>query len=315
MKSNVIRLANNNSPATSLNSAIKSFNLHCNSRNLSKCTIDYYNYSFLAFTKFTDLPPIDITTDTIRAFLVSQSEHINETTLQHRHCALNVFFKFLTEEGYLESNPVERIPKPKRKKSVINTFSNDDMEGILKVCKNDFVGIRDRAIILLMFDSGLRASELCGIKLNDIDWTENTVLVLGKNNKERTSPFGTSTKQAINNYLSRRPEVDHDNLFISTLGNPLDRYGLRAIVSQVCKKADITGVRCSPHTFRHTSAVSYLRAGGDVFSLQKLLGHEDLSMTRRYAELSQSDVIEKHRQFSPADKLQSSQTTGRKRLR
>jgi integrase/recombinase XerD len=142
MESNVIRLSNSNSPVTSLSAAIKSFILHCNSRNLSQCTIDYYNYSFLAFTKFTDLPPIEITTDTIRAFLVEQSKHVNETTLQHRHCALNVFFKFLAEEGYLQCNPVARIPKPKRKKSVINTFSIDDMERILKVCKNDFVGVR-----------------------------------------------------------------------------------------------------------------------------------------------------------------------------
>ena len=105
-------------------------------------------------------------------------------------------------------------------------------------------------------------------------------------------------------------------LFVTCYGDPLDRYRVARIVGSRCTQASITGVRCSPHTFRHTFAVTYLRNGGDVFSLQKLLGHSDLMMTRRYAELSQTDVQEKHRLYSPADRLESPKNgQGRKRLR
>ena len=99
------------------------------------------------------------------------------------------------------------------------------------------------------------------------------------------------------------------------MATPMNRQRVHTALFDCGKKAGVTGLRISPHTFRHTFAVMYLRNGGDVFSLQKLLGHSDLTMTRRYAELSETDVIEKHRQFSPADAFGMTKQNGRKRLK
>ena len=104
-------------------------------------------------------------------------------------------------------------------------------------------------------------------------------------------------------------------MFVNHYAEAFTRWGLRDTVSKRGRQAGVTGVRCSPHVLRHTCAVMYLRNGGDVFTLQKLLGHEDLTMTRRYAELSQTDVQEKHRLYSPMDALRPKTKTGRTRLR
>ena len=105
-------------------------------------------------------------------------------------------------------------------------------------------------------------------------------------------------------------------MFVTCYGDPLDRFRTLDAVKARCKAAGVVGVRCSPHTFRHTFAVQFLRNGGDVFSLQRLLGHSDLTMTRLYAELSQTDVTEKHRLYSPADRLRpAGPNRGRTRIR
>lgn len=122
-----------------------------------------------------------------------------------------------------------------------------------------------------------------------------------------------TTKHALLNYQARRGNLPTLSLFVTVYGVGVDRYRVRDIIIERGKQAKVGGVRCSPHTFRHTCAVMYLRNGGDVFSLQKLLGHTDLTMTRRYAELSENDVCEKHRKFSPGDALpQTARVVGRR---
>ncbi|MDH7603180.1 MAG: tyrosine-type recombinase/integrase, partial [Armatimonadota bacterium] len=116
-------------------------------------------------------------------------------------------------------------------------------------------------------------------------------------------------------YLVRRGELGHDRVFVNCFGEPADRNTIYRIVRKRGEQAGITGVRLSPHTLRHTFAVSYLRNGGGVFDLQKVLGHESLEMSRKYAELADEDVIAKHRKASPADSLSSRSTGGRKRMR
>ena len=219
-------------------------------------------------------------------------------------------------DGLLDQNPIDRVDKPRRRRAVISTFSPEEVESILATCRNDFVGVRDRAIILTLLDCGLRASELCGLRLEDIDWREQTLLVVGKGDKERIVPFGSAVRRVLGEYIGRRGDLPCRELFVSVYGEPINRHRLRAIVRRRCEAAGIKGVRCSPHTFRHTFAVMFLRAGADAFTLQKLLGHSDLAMTRRYCELSRTDVLEKHRLFSPADRLRPvGPTSGRKRLK
>lgn len=300
--------------------ATNGFLASCKARNLSPQTYDYYRHRLTAFAKFLeanggDKAAAEVTTADVRAFLTQQLEENSPTTASHSYTALSAFYKHLEREGYVNQNVMARVEKPKRRKTLIQTLSAAQVEALLRTCVGrGFYAVRDRAALLALLDTGLRASELCGLELDDLSLEEQTMLVLGKGDKERVVPFGASVKSALVSYLNKRGD-DAGAVFVNHFGEPLTRYGLRGMVIRRGQEGGITGVRLSPHTLRHTMAVSYLRAGGDVFSLQKLLGHSDLSMTRKYAELSEQDVLEKHRRFSPMDALKPKAKSGRRRLR
>jgi site-specific recombinase XerD len=317
----VVRIHDLHTPADDFAEARKAFESYCQSKNLSTSTVQYYGYRLQSFNsyltaKHDGCSPADVTPAGIREFLLYEREQSSAATANHSLCTLRVFFKFLRDEGYIDNNPAKSISKMKTRKPVIETFSSEEVTAILNTCDKDFCGTRDRAIILILLDCGLRASELCGLELEDVDWTEQTFIVVGKGNKERKVPFGQGVRQALSSYISRIGNTDVNALFVTHDGEPLNRYRLREVVRIRCRRAGVTGLRCSPHTLRHTCAVSYLRAGGDTFTLQKLLGHSSQEMTRRYCEsLQAEDVQAKHKQFSPVDNLKSIKTTRKRRLR
>jgi integrase/recombinase XerD len=163
---------------------------------------------------------------------------------------------------------------------------------------------RDRAIILVLFDTGLRASELCAITIGDVNIDRSNIKVVGKGSKERVVFFGRRTAKALWRYLvlqlaSSKPD---DTLF--SVGNPDDfrsmsRCVLRTLLKRIGERAGVPNVY--PHRFRHTFAINYLRNGGDLFTLQELLGHSNLEMVRRYARIAQIDCANAHQQASPVD--------------
>ena len=320
-KSNVVRIASLTPLSSDLDAAIEGFVRRCQSKNLSPRTVEYYGFRLRAFQKFLDAnyptsAPADVTSEIVRAFLDAERESNSAATAAHSLTTLRVFFNFLATEGFVQANPMSGVEKPKCRKTVLSTFTLEQVESVLATCGKDFTGARDRALVMMMLDCGLRVTELCTLTLRDVNWTDQTLLVLGKGDRERVVPFGRATHSALTAYLARRGELETDTLFVSVYGEPMDRFRVRKIVAGRCEKAQVKGVRCSPHTLRHTCAVTYLRNGGDVFRLQKLLGHSSLDMTRKYAELSQTDVQDKHRMYSPADRLQSAKkTSGRTRLR
>lgn len=318
MRKNTIRVLEN-APATSLKLAIKAFTSTCKASGLSKSTIDYYSYRLQALQKNlgNDCPPADVTAERIRKFVSDELNNKSKTTAHHAHVVLNVFFKWLTSEGILDENPMLRVEKPRRSQKVIQSFSAEQIEAMLDACDNTFSGLRDKAIFLVLFDCALRASELCSLNVEDVDFTENTILVReGKGGKARIVPFSVATARALSSYLTRRPDdLETDALFVSVNRNRLTRFALKDIIKKRCETAGIIGVRCSPHTFRHTAAITFLRNGADAFAVQRLLGHTTLDMTRRYCNMTDGDLAEKHRAFSPANSLQSSKQKPGKRLK
>ena len=320
-QSNVVRIAKYAPLSEDLGAAIEGFLNCCRSKNLSGNTLIYYRNRLNAFSRYLEetcpgAGPKDVNPLIVRDFLTTETDNHSASTASHSFIALRTFFGFLVNDGFLLENPLSKVDKPRQRRAVIDTFSMQQVEAVLATCGKDYTGVRDRALVLVMMDCGLRVSELCGLRLDDLNWTEQTMLVVGKGNRERVVPFGSVTRQALLDYAARRGELDSKSLFVSVYGEALDRHRVHRIVKGRCEKAGITGLRCSPHTFRHSCAVTYLRNGGDPFSLQKLLGHSDLTMTRRYAELSQTDVQEKHRLYSPADRLQPAKNgQGRTRLR
>ena len=212
-------------------------------------------------------------------------------------------------EDIITSNPFSRVKVPKPPKKVIVTFSGKQLAAMLKSVNTSMTaGFRDWTIILMLLDTGLRASELVGLTMDNVNLEDGMVKVLGKGSKERIVPFGAKVQRALWKYIQRyRPQPANPlfpTLFLTASGNPITTDRLRTIIEKYARRAGIEGVRCSPHTFRHTFAISYLRNGGDVFSLQRILGHSSLEIVRNYVNLAEADIKACHRRFSPADNME-----------
>ena len=163
-------------------------------------------------------------------------------------------------------------------------------------------------ILLLLLDSGIRVSELVNINHEDVNLSEGWIKISkGKGGKERIVPVGSVVQKALWKYINHcRPQPltqKVTRLFLSDDGLPLTRSGIQQMLRRYGKRAGISGVRCSPHTFRHTFAKSYLVNGGDIFSLQKILGHSSLASVRIYLNLFGTDIKKQHQKYSPADNL------------
>jgi integrase/recombinase XerD len=222
--------------------------------------------------------------------------------------AVRAFWSWLLAEEFIEVNPFDRIMIPKPPKKVITPFSEEQVRALLNtIDTRSAIGFRDWTIILTLLDTGMRVSELTDLKMNDVNLAQRCLKVLGKGNKERIVPIGITVQRAIAKYLNKyRPNPLYplsDNLFLSRDGVPLTPNRIQSMIEKYANSAGITGVRASPHTFRHTFAITYLRNGGDVFTLQRILGHETLDMVRQYVCLAQYDLQEAHLRCSPVDNL------------
>lgn len=223
--------------------------------------------------------------------------------------AVRAFWSWLVREEVSSFNPFARVKIPKPPTKVIATFSEKQLNAMLKTINTATpAGFRDWSMILTLLDTGLRASELVGLTMSDVNLDDGMAKVYGKGNKERVVPFGAKVQKTLWKYLQRhRPKPANPlctALFLTAAGQPISGDRLRAIIEKYANRAGIEGVRCSPHTFRHTFAISYLRNGGDVFSLQRILGHSSLDIVRIYVNLAEADVKACHQRFSPADNME-----------
>jgi len=191
----------------------------------------------------------------------------------------------------------------KETKKQIIPFSEAQIRKFFQVInKNTFVGVRDDTLFNLLFDTGVRVSEATGICKEDI--VGANIKVLGKGQKERIVPVGSHTLSKLQGYLEQVDDLPEDvPIFISENNVPLNRHTVNDRIRLYAKKAKIKGVRPSCHTFRHTFARAYLLNGGDMYTLQRILGHETLDMVRQYVFLFTSDIEAMHKKYSPGDSL------------
>ena len=227
-------------------------------------------------------------------------------TVSNRYRALKRFFGWLRDEGERSDNPLDRIKAPRIPDQVMPHYEPQEVEALLAACDSkSYNGTRDRAIILTLYDTGLRASELTGITLQDLNSTQGTVLVRGKFGKERVVSLGSRTALAINRFMrarQRRGYDDCDVLWVSERRGQLSVNGLRMLLERRAKAASITykGI----HAFRRTSAIAFLEAGGYPDDLQTLMGWESSQMLRHYTKATASSrAIEAHKRVSPSDRL------------
>ena len=220
-------------------------------------------------------------------------------TRDQRIAKVKAFFAWAHQEKFLPNNPSTGLKRP-RNTWQPDPFSQAEVERLLKVKQDGRTGVRDHAIVCTLLDTGIRASELCALTVDCVDLNTGHIKVLqGKGGKDRTVMMGKRCKAALWRYMMQRPETWVSNLFVSERGKPLHRTILGRQVRIIGERAAVHP--CYPHRFRHTFAVMYLKAGGDPYSLQYLLGHSDMTVTKQYVKLAALDVRELFR--SPLDRL------------
>ena len=306
-----------------LQNLIHGFKLSCQTEGKSPKTIEWYTSflnRFLQFLKTGGYPTeIDkINKLHIREFILylQQQARVPHTgrslshfTVQGYVRTLKAFFSWTIREEHVEHNPMMKIPVPKAPIKVINTFSLEQITTLVNLCsRSNGQSYRNLTIILLLLDSGIRVSELVGIEIDDVNISEGYIKIKrAKGSKERLVPVGSLVQKSLWKYINcnRSKPVTHKvtRLFLSEYGLPLTRSGIQQMLRRYGKQADIVGTRCSPHVFRHTFAKNYLLNGGDIFSLQKILGHSSLASVRSYLNLFALDIKKQHQRFSPVDNL------------
>lgn len=214
------------------------------------------------------------------------------------------FATWLEEEEYLPTNVFRRLAKPKLPGRVIEVLRPDEVKRLLAACDASSAnGARDLAVVTLFLDTGLRLSELVGLTMEELHLKDGWLKVFGKGEKERVVPFGSRATKALKHYLDfyRPEEAETTAFFVNRDGSAMTGNTVKMMFTRLRVRAELP--RLHPHLLRHTFATSYLMAGGDVFSLQAILGHTTLEMTRRYVNLASSHVAIQHRRFSPMDRL------------
>jgi site-specific recombinase XerD len=307
--------------STSIKQAIDEFLLSCKVEGKSYGTIECYSDKLKGFLWYaTNYKwPDDIsaiTTNHLREFLayLRETPHrfnskcpramkpINSTTIQKYYRALSALFNWSVSEGILETNCLVKIKVPRAEKKVVKSLSSTEVNQLILHFGDSFDGVRNKAIILVLVDCGLRLGELLNLKLFDVNMEQQLIKADGKTG-ERVVRFGDTTKKALRKYIKRRNKVNgtNDSLWLTEKGATLKDSSVETMFIKLSKR---TGIRVHPHLLRHTFATMWLRNGGDSLMLQRLLGHTTLMMTNRYCQaVGCYDAIEAHKKYSPVDGL------------
>ena len=243
---------------------------------------------FVLFTKDIDINKIDY--NFIRNYLqFLYNQKYSSKTVSRHISSLKSFFKYLVKMGKIKENPCVLISSPKLEKKLPNYLNYNDLEVLFSIPdKNDVLGLRNLLILELLYSCGVRVSELVNIKLSDIDFSNDRILILGKGNKERYVLYGKVCSKLLDEYLNKsrsKLNKDSDYLLLNKFGNKITDRAIRMIIDDIVKKSSLK-LNISPHTLRHTFATHLLNEGADLKIVQELLGHENISTTGIYTHVS-----------------------------
>ena len=294
----------------SLSHAYEAFRLRCQAQNLSSGTCGWYEITVRCWNRFLEAQGVakakEVTPTLIRAYLEDmRNRKLASGYISRTYGGLRCFFGFLSRERLIPQNPFQLVEKPRMEKKLIQPLSMDQVRALLAgINQKLFPSHTVWTVMVLILDTGLRISEVIGLRIDHIDFQSGVLRVMGKGGKERQVPFGSTSKQALWNYTARRGDVPDQGLFfVNRYGGKLCRILVQKAMRCLGRKASIEGVRVSPHTLRHTFAINYVKNGGDAFSLQRILGHSSLDMVKIYVSLADQDVATMYRKFSPMDRL------------
>jgi integrase/recombinase XerC len=256
-------------------------------RNASIHTILNYQHDLKELSEFLkDIPIEKVDYISLRKFLAFlKSRNLKPRTLARKISCLRTFFRFLSREGYLKSNPAALLLTPKLDRHLPKFLTEEEMIKLLEApSKDDLFGLRDRAILESLYSTGMRIAELVGLNIEDIDFISGVVRVRGKGKKERLLPIGEKALSILREYLDKRKEQKTE-LFLNRNGRRLTDRGIRDILEKYIRLTSLKE-NISPHTLRHSFATHLLNRGADLRSVQELLGHVNLSTTQIYTHLS-----------------------------
>jgi integrase/recombinase XerD len=229
---------------------------------------------------------------------------LQPTSIRRNLAAIRTYFAFLIAEGLILADPTERIDLPRTTRRLPNVLNREEVERLLEAPDpGDALYWRDKALLEFAYASGVRVSELIGVKVRDVDVEEGFALVFGKGSRERLVPVGRAALRAMLVYRREvRPRLarsgSEGTLVLNARGRPLSRMGVWKILRRQVERAGI-GKRVSPHTLRHSFATHMLEGGADLAAVQELLGHADISTTQVYTHVEREYLREVHRQFHP----------------
>ena len=243
-----------------------------------------------------------------------QQSGLSPQTVRGHIRGLKAFSSWLHREQYTTENRLINLKIPRVPVKLVEPLTDQEINRIISGINQDSpTGSRNHAIFVTALDNGLRASEIAGIRIEQLDLKGGYAKVTGKGSKERIVPVGDFVRMTLWNYLDRiRPEpatADCDKLFLSPSGIPISANTIKLVFSRLSKSSGVE--RLHAHLCRHTFAINYLLNGGDIFSLKEILGHTTLDMVNHYLHFTRSQLTAQHHKYSPMDKLQKEKTVSK----
>lgn len=292
------------------------FEKNCSPHTIRNYVSDLRQY--LAFLAEREIKTLEIDRLTIRSWLANLQRKIGKNSAGRKVASVRGFYRYLLREGEISLNPMEEVSIPKAEKRLPKFFSVDDIFRLMEAPKPDKkptakkLVVRDRAILELLYSSGLRVSELTSLNSSDINIKAEMIKVLGKGNKERMIPIGSKAIEALNAYMEAKkalPKPSKDGnenkageaVFLNYRGDRLTSRSVARIVEKYLRKAGVPG-KGSPHTLRHSFATHLLDSGADLRGIQELLGHASLSTTQKYTHITTDKLMEVYDKAHPRAK-------------
>jgi integrase/recombinase XerD len=276
-------------------------------RGLSANTLAAYSHDLLTFFDFLGrkgVAPLEVTQDDLIAYVGEKRPHLSARSLARCLVSIRMFYRFCVSEEKIETNPARLLGIPKLHQHLPDILSRDEVEALLSQPDVQTVlGKRDKAMLELLYATGLRVTELIELRVNNINLDAGFVRTMGKGSKERIVPMGSQAMDALRQYLgggraSLLKRGGSSCLFLSSRGRSMTRQGFWKIIKGYALKAGIVR-RVTPHTLRHSFATHLLEGGADLRSVQVMLGHSDISTTQIYTHVAREKLRSIHEKYHP----------------
>ena len=270
-------------------------------KGLSKNTVSSYKNDISSFFTWCDKEQLDLLkiTDLNLNNYISNlfSIGLKSSSINRKISSIKHFYLFLLKKKIIKNSPADEITTPKQEKYLPTSMSEDEVESLLGSPKSSIkIERRDKAMIEILYATGMRISELVNLKLTDIDFNRSVLKVFGKGSKERLVPYGEKASEALRIYLEDRKKLDSKDVFLSNRGTRITRGAFWQRIKIYIKRENLKS-SISPHTLRHAFATHLLNRGADLRSVQILLGHSDLSTTQIYTHIAKKrlgEILKKH---------------------